>query len=184
MSGVEIAKAQGEFVRKIELTSSPSSPSDVHRSFRTFVKRVRRAFQRFEYIATKEFTKGGLVHLHVLYRGRFIPQRRLSELWEEVHGAKIVFIRLVKASRVRETKKSCAYVVKYCEKVAERYWMSYRWVFWGFVKKWNGLVHLYGFRALGVWKSLIWAFARGLDVILPQVWDRSAGLQVVFGVKI
>jgi hypothetical protein len=45
---------------------------------------------RFEYCKVK--TNEGNWVLHVIFRGEYIPQEWLSKTWEELHGAKIVYI--------------------------------------------------------------------------------------------
>jgi len=140
-----MAKRSNDYLRVLTLTSSPDS-GDFHRDFEVFKKRIRRKFGRFEYVAVKEHTKDGLVHLHLVYRGGFMPQSWLSETWEEVHGAKIVWIAKL------YTWKLAKHLARYFIKEGfGRYWTSWVWVYKGFVGDWKRLVHERGFNALSYW---------------------------------
>jgi len=70
LSGLRVAARESKQVRFMTLTSVFGSP-DIRKSFSTLVKRIRRKFGRFEYLSVVEFTKSGLPHIHVLYRGGF-----------------------------------------------------------------------------------------------------------------
>jgi hypothetical protein len=158
MSGLEFAAARGEKVRFLTLTSAPTSTKDIHHSFRTFVKRVRRK-GKFEYLAVKEYTESGLAHLHILYRGIYLDQAWISETWKQIHGAKITYIEEVKGNLVQVAN----YLAKYIISGGERFWWSWNWVYRGFVKDWNyikyqnttdGNVDIK--KAVRDWRSWLW----------------------------
>lgn len=151
MSGFELAKRMNDYTRVITLTSSVESPEDIHRSFEILKKRIRRKYKKFEYSTVKELTKSGLVHLHIVYRGSFISQKWLSEAWEDIHKAKIVWIAKLYSWKL--AKHLARYFVK--EGIG-RFWSSWKWVYRGFVRDWKILVHQKGFNALKYWKS--WLF--------------------------
>jgi len=160
LSGIEMAKRSNDYLRVLTLTSSLDS-GDFHGDFEVLKKRIRRKFGRFEYVAVKEHTKEGLVHLHLVYRGRFMSQKWLSETWEEVHGAKIVWIARLYTWKL--AKHLARYFVK--EGVG-RFWMSWGWVYRGFVRDWKRLVSEKGFKALAYWHS--WLRNRTLGKPLSQ----------------
>lgn len=118
----------------VTLTSGPSSPLDIHRSFRRLVARIRRRFD-FQYFCVQETTQSGLVHLHLLYRGSFIPQAWLSQMWQTVHNAQVVWIARIKR------KRGCAsYLCKYLSKeVLGRCWSSWEWIYRGWRWAWSNL---------------------------------------------
>jgi hypothetical protein len=159
MSGLEYAAARGERARFLTLTSSPSSSKPIHDSFRSFVKRVRRRYGSFEYLAVKEFTKSGLAHLHILFRGPFLDQAWVSSTWQEIHGAKIVYIEEVRGN----LKQVANYLAKYIISDGERFWWSWNWVYRGFVRDWNwvrknhtkeGVFDVKG--AVDAWRRWLW----------------------------
>jgi len=79
MSGIQFAQYRNERLRFMTLTSSPeSNPDLLNRHFEVLVKRIRRKFGLFEYckIRTPE-SQGGVIHC--CFRGKFIPQKWLSE---------------------------------------------------------------------------------------------------------
>ena len=128
LSGIQ----RGGKARFLTLTSSPESPRDVHHSFRILKERLRRRGQ-FEYLAVRERTKSGLTHLHVLCRGRFIPQGWLSDAWKSIHKAPVVWITLVNSGG-----EASRYVCKYVGKeLADRFWWSWRWVYRGASLVWR-----------------------------------------------
>ena len=152
MSGLEI----GGHVRVLHLTSSPESPLDIHRSFRAFVMRVRRRYGRFEYIGLKAMTKSGLLHLHLLYKGAFMPQVWISRTWKELHKAPIVHIESLRGAK----KRLGGYLVKHLtgeDGRLNRFWWSWGWVYPGFVKDWNLICQRRGPSRLAYWKRwLAW----------------------------
>lgn len=186
MSGIEVAWGNREQVRFLSLTSSPESPEDIHRSWGTLVKRIRREFGVFEYIAVKEFTVSGLQHIHALFRGCYIPQAWVKENWQAVHRAKIVYIEGVKGNR----KQVANYLSKYLGKLDQRsyrFWCSSKWCFKGFVGFWKLTVREYQKEAVAKWRYFLhggiirftrwrpwgegkeyWKFEGGVAVSLPH----------------
>jgi len=126
--------AQGQPTRFITLTVDPkyySSPQErllkLSWAWRTVVKRLRREHRgvELEYFAVVEATLKGEPHLHILFRGPFIPQAQLSNYMSELIHSPIVDIR-----RVKNTDAAVRYVAKYITKkpeqfgTAKRYWQS------------------------------------------------------------
>jgi len=154
MSGIEFHRVRGHSLKFLTLTSAPaSSPDRIHRAFSCLVKRIRRIFGSFEYICTRELTKSGLVHLHLIFSGAWIHQHWVSRIWNELHGAPIVFIEKVRGGSSRLGR----YLVKYLGKEHDsngRFWWSWGWVYRGFVKDWNFIKSRYS-KPLEFWHRLL-----------------------------
>jgi len=169
LSGLEVAHALNNHVRFITLTSAPDSPENIHNSFSKLVKRIRRQFGEFEYFAVRETTVSGLVHIHLLCRGSYIPQEWLSNAWAEIHRAPVVWIKHVDLKRDSK-KKIASYLVKYLAKdPLGRFWASWNWVFKGFVKFWKMVVEHFGYgpTTISMWKQFLW----GQNMILDYMFD-------------
>lgn len=152
MSGIEFGLVRGDVVRVLTLTSAPGSP-DIHGSWGKFVKRVRRRLDSFEYLSVVEHGKGGLKHIHILFKGGFLSQSWVSRVWGEIHKAPIVYIQRFRGGK----KRLGAYLSKYLGKEmsgANRFWTSWRWVYFGFVGDWNWLVRKHKRHAVERW--LFW----------------------------
>lgn len=156
LSGFEIAKQLKDRVRVIELgTDQKDQDHDIHRDFTVLVKRIRREFGRFEYMAVKELSpKNKLLHLHIVYRGSYIPQKWLSDQWAELHNAPVVWIAELYSWKY--AKHVARYFIK--EGVG-RFWGSWGWVYRGFCRDWRKMIKRYGQRAISFWK---WWLRQGL----------------------
>ena len=165
LSGLEMAKRSNDYPRVMVLTSSSDS-GDIHRSFDVLKKRIRRKYGRFEYLSVKELTKEGFKHLHIIYRGRFISQKWLSEAWEEIHKAKIVWI-----SRLSSWKYARHLARYYIKEAIGRFWSSWNWVYRGFTKDWKRLVHEKGFLALNYWHRWLRNWTPETKMDQPQLFD-------------
>lgn len=128
MSGIE----KGGSLRFLTLTSSPSSPLDIQRSWRKLYMRMSRRGMISGYIKVTETTRSGLLHLHILFRGSFVAQTWLSAAWMKVHGAEVVDIRKAYGKR-----GAAGYLAKYMSKAGERYSWSWGWVYRGFAGVWQ-----------------------------------------------
>lgn len=149
MSGIEVAWGTKEQVRFLSLTSSRESP-DLHESFACFVKRARREFGKFEYLAVRENTLSGLSHLHILFRGCYMPFEWVKANWSDIHKAKSVYIEAVRGNK----RQVACYLAKYLGKSVEnryRFWASAKWCFRGFVGFWAKTVHEYQDQAVRKW---------------------------------
>lgn len=120
--------------RFITLTCNPrvgNSPSErlqlIAYAWRTYVKRLRREHpdEDIEYMCIAEPHLSGEPHVHILFRGPFIPQNALSAAFAELINSPIVDIRKVKDARF-----AARYVAKYVTKqphqfdTCKRYWQS------------------------------------------------------------
>lgn len=106
--------------RFITLTHRPipgDTPESALRRMRHDWHTLHKALQRRQgkrkiaYVAVVEWTKNGWPHLHILYKGKFIRQQELSNLWNHIHGAPIVDIR-----KITTEKKEAEYISKYLTK--------------------------------------------------------------------
>lgn len=132
MSGL----TRGGKLRFLTLTSSPDAPVDIEKSWRALYMRMKRRGLIQGYVKVPELTKEGRKHLHVLFRGSFIPQATLSLWWSQIHNSKIVDIRLVKVSR--QHTRVAGYMAKYMSKeTAGHYSWSWGWVWKGFCLDWQ-----------------------------------------------
>jgi len=97
---------------------------------------------RFEYCKVKTNEGNGV--LHIVFWGEYVPQPWLSRTWEELHGAKIVDIRVLHGN----TKGIAAYLASQYLSTQEASYvrLSYSrgWVCRGFVKHWRNLWDILG----------------------------------------
>jgi hypothetical protein len=88
ISGLNVGAAQNERMRFMSLTTAVGVKRDVNKSFDALKKRIQRAtykkdgyrgfrFNRYFKLKTEE----GNGVLHIVYRGRYIPQEWLSKTW-------------------------------------------------------------------------------------------------------
>ncbi len=132
ISGLE----KGGQVRLITLTTAyPSQNVTFHKHFRQLRMRLLRRHLLLDYIRCPEYTKSGLRHEHILFRGSYIDQAYLSFLWYTLHGAKVVDIR-----RTWGKSGLASYLANYMAKApAGRCSYSWGWVWQGYVKSWKFL---------------------------------------------
>lgn len=109
----------------------PGSPdehfAELRAAFNQLQKRIRRKWpaNRFEYMAVAEATIKGEPHLHIAFRGPWIPQQWLSDTMAELIGAPFVDIQWLHGR-----KHTLAYIAKYVGKkphqfgTHKRYWFS------------------------------------------------------------
>lgn len=138
LSGLE----RGGQFRFLTLTSSNQSPDSCQQDWRKLYMRLHRRGLIQAYIKVPELSKNGKQHLHIIFRGQYIAQAHISQLWQELHKAKIVDIRRVKQGRTKQQLAS--YMAKYLSKEnLFRYSWSWSWVWKGFCKDWTRLKRLF-----------------------------------------
>ena len=157
--------------RFVTLTSSPESRNFIQQDLRRLVMRLRRKGVLVDYIRVIEKTKSGLDHVHMIYRGSYIPQPTLSALWLEIHQAPIVDIRSVRASK-HHMKGAAAELAKYMAKEGcRRYSWSWGWVYKGFVRTWKLAKSLFG--KIQHYRYIPFAFSRFLSLWHVHLKSRS-----------
>lgn len=72
------------------------------------IAKLRKRFGDIEYCKVLEQHKNGFPHWHFAWRSSYIPQRIISDLWDELHNSPIVHIK-----RVEKIKSVYGYMVKY-----------------------------------------------------------------------
>jgi hypothetical protein len=157
MSGLTVGKSRCERLRFLTLTSfSESVGRSLNADFRVLKMRIFRKFH-FKMKYWKIRTNEGNGVLHVVFRGKYLPQKWLSEQWADIHKSPIVDIRFL-----HETKKGLTGIVFYlvgnysAKQSFERMSWGYSWVFPAFVSSWKRLVETYGFRrGLELWNRLL-----------------------------
>jgi hypothetical protein len=139
------------------LTSSPESLGrSLNSDFRTLKMRIFRKFH-FKMKYWKIRTNEGNGVLHIIFRGKYVPQKWLSEQWADIHKSPVVDIR-----SLYETSKGLRGIAFYLisnyltKQSFERMSWGYSWVFPVFASSWKRLVEKYGFeRGLELWNRLL-----------------------------
>jgi hypothetical protein len=159
MSGLTVGKSRRERLRFLTLTSSPESVGrNLNADFRALKMRILRKYG-FKMKYWKIRTNEGNGVLHIVFRGRYIPQRWLSSQWADIHKSPVVDIR-----SLCETRKGLTGIVFYlvgnylAKQSFERMSWGYSWVFPAFVRSWKSIIEKYGFKqALFLWNRLLWS---------------------------
>jgi len=137
----------GRTFRFLTLTTKAGTrdtPAEFQRDWRVLKERLRRRGLLPAYIKVMEYTKSGLPHAHIILAGGgFLPQWWISELWHEIHGAKVVDIRLIRqrpGGNFWEGHKNVAgYLAKYMGKdPIARLAYSHGWLWKGLARTWRG----------------------------------------------
>jgi len=136
-TGLMAKAAAGNPSRFITLTVNPRIGENpdarlllLANAWRNTCKRIKRRWpdKPFSYLAIVESTKAGEPHLHILWRGPYVPQKFLSDCMAELIESPIVDIRKIKG-----LKEVIRYVAKYVTKnphhfgTGKRYWSSQDW---------------------------------------------------------
>lgn len=103
MSGYKLTQFMGGRLRFMTLTTSNKGcDNNLKIDFNILVKRIRRRYGTFEYVRVRTDEGNGV--LHIIFRGCYIPQKWLSEQWDDIHCSWNVDIR--------DTQRyHCSYVV-------------------------------------------------------------------------
>jgi hypothetical protein len=157
MSGLTVGKSRSERLRFMTLTtSSEAKGRNLNADFRALKMRIFRKFH-FKMKYWKIRTNEGNGVLHIVFRGKYIPQKWLSEQWADIHRSPVVDIR-----SLYETRKGLTGIVFYLvgnyltKQSFERMSWGYSWVFPAFVSCWKRIVEKYGFeRGLELWNKLL-----------------------------
>lgn len=146
VSGLYIGMHNDEHLRFMTLTTAPHCKKNINRSFDALKLRVWRTFGWKFNAYFKVKTAEGFGVLHILYRGRFIPQEWLSNAWREIHnGSYIVDIREIK-KRYGSQRTANYLVSNYLQKnKIVRMSYGWRWLWLGFSRSWEHTKEVYGF---------------------------------------
>ncbi len=160
MSGLE---KKGE-VRLLTLTTNREENNETfQRHFRQLRMRLLRRQLCVDYIRCPEYTKSGLRHEHICFRGSYIEQAYLSFLWGKLHNSPVVDIRRVYGSR-----RIASYLASYLSKSPSgRYSYSWGWVWKGFAGSWK-LLKAYS-------REMAWSYDHLLTV---WRWHVKLGIKV------
>lgn len=99
--------------RFITLTQAPADWQDRRGQVRDLARRIRSAGYRCEWIWTTEAgSKSGMIHVHAIQHGDYVPQRQLQELW----GGRIVNIKAGHENHGEYISKSASRIAHYIGK--------------------------------------------------------------------
>jgi len=128
-------------LRFLTLNSSDESivlGIDILKSFSKLVKRIRRKYGEFEYFGVVACDENEPLreHIHVICKGKFMPQLELEDMWIGVHRSIKPYIEAVD-----DVDAAARYIGKYLHMQSyhvRKYIMSAGWVFKGWVSwsKW------------------------------------------------
>jgi len=130
-----------DMLRFLTLNSSDESivlGIDILKSFSKMVKRIRRKYGKFEYfgVVACDENEPSREHIHVICKGKFMPQLELEDMWIGVHRSIKPYIEAVD-----DVDAAARYIGNYLNTQSYRvrkYIMSSGWVFKGWVSwsKW------------------------------------------------
>ena len=128
-------------LRFLTLNSSDESivmGIDILKSFRKLVKHIRRRYPEFEYfgVVACDANEPLREHIHVICKGKFMPQLELEDMWIDVHRSIKPYIEAVD-----DVAAAARYIGNYLNMQSYRvrkYIMSAGWVFKGWISwsKW------------------------------------------------
>ena len=131
----------------LTLTSSEFSGEILH-DWAILKKRIERKYGKVNYFAVREYNKqGDLVHLHLLLYTPFLPVYWLSNQWNEIHQAKIVYIKAVPIGN--GSNEVLSYLAKYVSKTipdSDKSFIrrfSYSLFYYRLTKCWRGFLKYY-----------------------------------------
>lgn len=131
LAGKAAAGIHGQASLFLTLTVDPvrySTPDNAARglvkAWRTIRRLVRRlGIERLPFLAVLEQHKSGWPHLHILVRAKFISQRWLSKIMQELTGGRIVHVR-----RARPGDASYIAGKPFLFGGCKRFWSSRDWL--------------------------------------------------------
>ena len=117
LAGMLEANKEGKRVRFLTLTEDPKKPmqiADLSAAWNRMRTRLKDEGKLDQYASVVECTSRGRPHLHVVFTGEFVPQRKLSA-WAETAGfGRVADIRQVDfdAANQEGSKRAASYVAK------------------------------------------------------------------------
>lgn len=137
-SGVKVAQLLHKPIKHLVLTTSPEGANrNIANDFQVLRKRILRKFGvLLPYFMVH--TNEGYGVLHVLHRSKiYLPQKWLSNQWQEIHASPYVYIKETPEDIARYIVTQ--YVAGQCTSYQRCSW-SHNWVCKGFVKEWNKIL--------------------------------------------
>jgi hypothetical protein len=102
-TGIDRRLRAGRRLRLVTLPMPDADAADLWAAFRLLVRELRRELPELEYCGTRSVgPKTGVMHVHVVmdWGTAWMPQERLSALWERYTGYRVVDIREVRSTAV------------------------------------------------------------------------------------
>ena len=97
LSGLMVRGREYRFLTLTTKAGVRETTQEFQQDWRKFKLLLARHGQMRPYIRVVELTKSGLPHAHIIFAGGdWIDQEKLSEWWEQCHGAEVVDIRMVR----------------------------------------------------------------------------------------
>lgn len=144
-SGLQVAENQKKIIRFMTLTTSKNGNSrHLNKHFEILKKRIERKYDfKFNQYFKVQTSEGNGV-LHIVFCGKYIPQKWLSNQWKEIHNSPIIDIRVIKG----ESKRIARYLVGnyLCSQPIVRMSYGWKWVHKGFATSWCGIKKVQGFK--------------------------------------
>lgn len=167
LSGLKVARNTNTRLRFMTVTTSfENKDTDIQDSARILIKRIKRRSPTFEYYRVKTNEGNGV--LHFLFKGAYIPQKWLSNQWNEIHKSPIVDVRNVDlGGRGVAAYLVTQYLATQDKATYTRMSWSWGWVFKGFVGRWYLIKKLYPTEAIKKWNLLL----QGHDICIDNYWQ-------------
>lgn len=174
-------------LKRFELTTAEGTDNSwlkFQSDFNLLVKALRKNYPDIEYIAVPEVSPGkGLLHIHGIMRtNSYIPQKELSRLWAEIHGAKIVYIKQVKTLEIarKYITKHMVKNMKNCTDFGGKILGSRGWARQDWSEARDMLRHMakrYDYSREWVTKAFrMWANKGAIRIELPRGWVEMRGV--------
>jgi len=171
-------------LRFLTLNSSDESivlGIDILKSFRKLVKRIRRRYPEFEYFGVVACDENEPLreHVHVICKGKFMPQLELEDMWIDVHRSIKPYIEAVD-----DVAAAARYIGNYLNMQSYRvrkYIMSAGWVFKGWVSWSRWFKKHYGVYPDQMYPGILAKLARMSkrvrdEIILPELMKMEGSL--------
>ncbi len=119
MSYLTFWQAHGYMVLWVMLSSAvPGGLQTLTRHFQRLREEIERklGFEGLEFLAVKTREGNGVIHGYLAWKGArvfYIPQVWLSQTWERIHGARVVWVAKVKPGKGHRSKLSRYIVSQY-----------------------------------------------------------------------
>ncbi len=173
MSYLTFWQAHGYMVLWVMLSSAfPGGLETLTRHFQRLREEIERklGYEGLHFLAVKTREGHGVLHCYLAWKGTrlfYIPQPWLSQTWERIHGAKVVWVSKVKPGKGHRSKLSRYIVSQYLANQGALVRMS------------ASSKRTFGFGLRSVWAEFR---KRTLPVVRVALWsDFLAGERIMFG---